>query len=207
MADCVFFYYISLFLLLGVSVCQPITECMYSSPFLCRPCGESHSINHTTWMKLISALLLFANCSSWYPFIWKSLYLSWSQLSPLHLSSLNLILTLAGQPSSHSIKHARWLVVTTTSQAACSSPGSATIRAGSPPTRYASMSGTPCRTCSHTVPILPCSSLMRKYPDPAAGIGISLGVGIPWHLTFWFNSDSEGYKSIIKRLSDCIHLQ
>ena len=29
------------------------TECMYSSPFLCRPCGESHCVNHTTWWKWI----------------------------------------------------------------------------------------------------------------------------------------------------------
>lgn len=72
---------------------------------------------------------------------------------------------LAGRPSSHSIKHARWLVVTTTSQAACSSPGSATIKAGSTPTRHASTSGTPCRMCSHIVLIRPFSSLMRKYPD------------------------------------------
>lgn len=71
----------------------------------------------------------------------------------------------AGRPSSHSIRDARWLVVTTTSQAACSSPGSATIKAGSPQTRYASTSGTPCRTCSHTVPIRPCSSLICECLD------------------------------------------
>lgn len=69
---------------------------------------------------------------------------------------------LTGQPSSHSIKPARWPVVITTFQAACSSPGSATIRAGSPPTRPASTSGTPCRTCSHTVPTLQFSSLTCK---------------------------------------------
>lgn len=85
------------------------------------------------------------------------LYLNLFFSSPTH--------SVVGQPSSHSIKRARWLVVTTTSQAACSSPGSATIKAGSPPTRYASMSGTPCRMCSHTVPIHPCSSLMCRYPD------------------------------------------
>lgn len=71
----------------------------------------------------------------------------------------------AGRPSSHSIRDARWLVVTTTSQAACSSPGSATIKAGSPQTRYASTSGTPCRTCSRTVPIRPCSSLICECLD------------------------------------------
>lgn len=79
------------------------------------------------------------------------------KLSPQHL--------VIGPPSSHSTKHARWLVVITTSQVACFSPGSATIKAGSPPTRYASMSGTPCRTCNHTVLILQCSSLKCRYPD------------------------------------------
>ncbi len=76
-----------------------------------------------------------------------------------------ITLLLAGRPSSHSIKHARWLGVTTTSQAACSSRGSATIKAGCPPTRDASTSGTPCRMWSLTVPIRPCSSLMCEYPN------------------------------------------
>lgn len=41
MAHCVFFFkFTSLLLLSGVSVCQLITECIYSSPFLCRLCGE-----------------------------------------------------------------------------------------------------------------------------------------------------------------------
>lgn len=73
----------------------------------------------------------------------------------------------AGQPFSRFTKRVKWLVVTTTSPAACFSPGSATTRAGSPPTRYASTSGTPCRTCSRTARIRPCSSLMCRYPSTA----------------------------------------
>lgn len=73
----------------------------------------------------------------------------------------------AGQPFSRFTKRVKWLAVTTTSPAACSSPGSATTRAGSPPTRYASTSGTPCRTCSRTARIRPCSSLMCRYPSRA----------------------------------------
>lgn len=71
---------------------------------------------------------------------------------------LKYILFLTGQPCSHSIKPARWLVAITTSREACSSPGSATIRAGSAPTRPASTSGTPCRMCSRTALTRPCSS-------------------------------------------------
>lgn len=79
------------------------------------------------------------------------------------LTSSNFHLTHStGRPFSHSIKHARLLVVTTISQAACSSLGSATIRVGSPPTRHESMSGMPCRTCNHTVPIHQSFSLMCK---------------------------------------------
>lgn len=151
MAHCVFFFkFTSLLLLSGVSVCQLITECIYSSPFLCRLCGELEDMDICPFyclqvFILVSIICLFFCISiSFFP-------------SPTH--------SVVGQPSSHSIKRARWLVVTTTSQAACSSPGSATIKAGSPPTRYASMSGTPCRMCSHTVPIHPCSSLMCRYPD------------------------------------------
>lgn len=93
-----------------------------------------------------------------------------------HVTLINFILLglcqyltpcFAGQPFSHFTKRAKWLVVTTTSQAACSLPGSATIRAGSPPTRYASTSGTPCRTCSRTAPIRPCCSLTCRYPSSA----------------------------------------
>lgn len=101
--------------------------------------------------------------------LFKSLFMSrchtLSPSSPVSQSFFTLAHSLTGQPSSRSIKHARWLVVTTTSQAACSSPGLATIRAGSPPTRHASTSGMPCRMYSHTVPIHPSSSLMRKCPD------------------------------------------
>lgn len=128
-------------------------------------------------------LITQPNRKGYVPFYWLHVFVSVSKYIhlevffsvmisdslPFHLLSLNLIFRsrwLTGQLSSHSIKHARWLVVTTTSLAACSSPGSATIKAGSPQTRYASTSGTPCRTCSHTVPIRPCSSLTCKYPDP-----------------------------------------
>lgn len=152
MAHCVrLFLNSSLLLLSGVSACQLITECTYSSLFLCRQCGESHThINQTTWKGWVSVFILVAVV---HPFC--------VPCSPLLSRSLSAL----GQPCSRSTKPARWLVVTTTSQAACSSPGSATIRAGCPPTRYASTSGTPCRMCSPTAPIPPCSSLTCRYPD------------------------------------------
>lgn len=147
------FKLVSLLLLSGVSVCQLITECIYSSLFLCRLCGESHSISQTMWKKWVSVFTLVA-----------IVYL-FCVPSPVSISLFTPARSVLGQPCSHSTKPARWLVVTTTSQAACSSPGSATIRAGSPPTRYTSTSGTPCRMCSPTVPIPPCSSLTCRYPD------------------------------------------
>lgn len=112
-----------------------------SAHFQARVCAGhvvSHAFSHTTW------------------FIWFfSAFLT-------HNSHV-----FAGQPFSHCTKHVKWPVVTTTSQAVCSLPGSATIRAGFPPTRYASTSGMPCRTCSRTALIRPCSSLMCGYPSSA----------------------------------------
>lgn len=123
---------------------QLTTGCMYSSLFLCKPCGESYWIIGTAVDISIVRWFLF------FPISFRS-----------HVFVF-FVFFLTGQPSSHSIKPARWPVVITTFQAACSSPGSATIRAGSPPTRPASTSGTPCRTCSHTVPTLQFSSLTCK---------------------------------------------
>lgn len=146
---------------------QLITECTYSSLCLCRPCGESHSISHMTLNrkkinKIDGCPFLFADfalflffCQDHSPFTCRSLTSLYSHPSP----------PVKGRRCSLSIRHARWPDVTTTSQAACSSPGSATIRAGSPLTRHSSTSGTPCRMCSHTALIRPCSSLMCRYPD------------------------------------------
>lgn len=77
---------------------------------------------------------------------------------PLKCESSSLSLPASGQPFSRSTKRARWLAAITTTQAACSWPGSATTRAGSHPTSSVSTSGTPCRTSSRTVPIRPFSS-------------------------------------------------
>lgn len=43
-------FVLAVFLLAGVSVCQPITRSMYSSLSLCRRCGESYCIVCITWL-------------------------------------------------------------------------------------------------------------------------------------------------------------